>query len=169
MAKSKERLEARNLRRQGESIKVIANRLHVSPSSVSLWCRDIHLSLEQIKELERKSKDPFYGKRLEYSLSQQKARRVKIEALLKKGTNDIGLLTERELFLVGVALYWAEGFKKDSQAGFACSDSKMVLIFIKWLTSCCRYKIGDLSFRVTLNESHNMRAQEVVNYWIKIT
>lgn len=169
MAKSQEKLEARKLRREGESIKVIAKSLKVSPSSVSSWCRDIKLTSAQIKELERRARDPHYGRRLEYALAQQRKRIEKTKRLRKEGIKEVSFLSKRELFLVGVALYWAEGFKKDSQVGFASSDPKMVKIFLKWLFECCGYNSPDLIFRVGVNISHKHRIQEIQNYWSKIT
>ena len=55
MAKPQEKLEARKLRRKGESIKVIAKKLQVSPSTVSTWCKDIKLSPIQVRELEKRA------------------------------------------------------------------------------------------------------------------
>ncbi|RJQ28099.1 hypothetical protein C4577_00090 [Candidatus Parcubacteria bacterium] len=169
MAKSKEKLKARELRAKGESIKSIAKKLRVSSSTASLWCRDIKLSQEQIKTLEQHSKDPNYGKRLAYSLKQQAERSKKIQILKETGVKEIGNLSKRELFLVGVSLYWAEGFKKDSQAGFASSDPNMINIFLKWLTDCLNYSTQDLSLRVTSNISHQYRIMDIQNYWSTIT
>lgn len=169
MAKPKEKLEARKLRKQGESIKVIAKKLKVSPSSVSYWCRDVKLSPTQIKELERRARDPNYGRRLEYALEQQRKRLKKVKTLKKQGIREIGNLTKRELFLVGAALYWAEGFKKDSQAGFASSDPNMIKLFLKWLNVCCGYKPQDLILRATVNISHQHRIDEIQDYWSKST
>jgi len=169
MAKFKEKLEARRLRKQGESIKVIAKKLQVSPSSVSYWCRDVKLSPTQIKMLEKRARDPHYGRRLEYALAQQRKRIEKTKKLKKQGRKDIGNLNKRELFLVGAALYWAEGFKKDSQAGFASSDPDMIRLFLRWLNKCCGYQTKDLILRVTVNISHEYRIQEIQNYWSKIT
>lgn len=48
MAKSKEKNKALKLRQQGESIKKIAKKLKIAKSTISLWCRDIELTPEQI-------------------------------------------------------------------------------------------------------------------------
>ncbi|MFC1710378.1 hypothetical protein ACFL0F_01825 [Patescibacteria group bacterium] len=165
MAKPKEKKKARALRRGGESIKVIAKEIGISPGTASLWCRDIVLTPKQIRELERRAKDPFYGRRLEYVKEQQRIKNNKIIALKEQGIKEVGTLSKREMFLVGIALYWAEGFKKDSQAGFASSDPEMIRIFIKWLKDNLGYSIGDLSLRVTLNISHKHRTKEIQNYW----
>ena len=168
MAKFEEKLKAEKLREQGESIKVIAKKLKVSPSTVSYWCRNIKLSPRQIGELERRARDPHYGRRLEYALTQQRKRIEKTERLKEKGIKEVGTLSKRELFLVGVALYWAEGFKKDTQVGFASSDPNMIQLFLKWLFDCCGYRSRDLIIRVTANISHKHRIQEIQDYWSKI-
>ncbi len=169
MAKTKERRLAREMRKGGESIKVIAKKLKVSPGSVSAWCKDIKLSDDQIRELERRAKDPHYGRRLSYALEQQRKRKERAKRLMKAGMEEVGKLTKRELFLVGVALYWAEGFKKDKQVGFANSDPTMVKVFIKWLVECCGINLRDISLRVTLNISHEYRINDVQEYWAKVT
>ncbi len=169
MAKPREKLVARKLRRRGESIKAIAKKLSVSTSSVSVWCRDIRLSPKQIANLEKRAKDPHYGRRLEYLIALQEKKKKKIKRLQKEGIKEIGNLSWRELFLVGASLYWAEGFKKDTQAGFASSDPDMIQIFLRWLKECCGYTEKDLSVRVTINISHKHRVGEIERYWSKIT
>ncbi len=169
MAKSKEKLEAIKLRQSGNSIKSIAKKLSVSPGSVSVWCKDVKLSAAQLKTLENNSHDPFYGRRLQNSIMQRKIKEDKIIRLLNLGKNEIGIINKRELFLVGIALYWAEGFKKDSQVGFANSNSDMINLYIKWLEICCNVKINDLLPRVTLNISHRHRVNKIQEYWSKVT
>lgn len=165
MAKFQEKAKARGLRKRGLSIKLIAKNLKVSTSSVSTWCRDINLSDIQLEELERHARDPFYGKRLKYIQELMKQTNTKIDRLKKEGIKEIGKLSKRELFLVGVVLYWTEGFKKDSQAGFANSDPKMINLFLRWLFESCNYEPEDLIFRVTLNISHKYRIKEVEKFW----
>lgn len=165
MAKSEKRLRARELRRDGQSIKSIARELEVSHGSVSLWCRDIVLSDEQLKILERNSKDPYYGKRLQNSLKQQGIRTEKTERLKREGIAEVGQLSKRELLLVGISLYWAEGYKKDSQVGLGSSDPKMMQLYVRWLMECFDYSMNDLLFRVTVNESHEHRISDIVKHW----
>lgn len=165
MAKSEKKLKARELRRSGRSIKGIAKDLDVSQGSVSLWCRDIVLTDEQLLMLERNSKDPNYGKRLQNSIKQQSIRTEKTNRLKQEGMSEVGKLSKRELLLVGISLYWAEGYKKDSQVGLGSSDPKMMQLYVKWLCDCFDYTVDDLMFRVTANESHEYRIDEIVKYW----
>lgn len=51
---------------------------------------------------------------------------------------EIGDLSDRELFLVGVALYWAEGCKdkpydRREKATFINSDPQVVRVYLAWL------------------------------------
>lgn len=167
MAKSILRQEARDLRNKGLGIKTIAHKLGVSSSTVSLWCRDIALSPEQIKELERRSHDPHYGRRLEYAQKLHEATNQKIRYLLQEGKKEFGTVMKRDLFVSGVALYWAEGFKKDNLVGFSNSDPAMVAIFMKWLRLCGVEK-NRLKFRVGVNEAYRDKVRDIEGYWRKI-
>lgn len=163
MAKSKLRLEARGLRQSGLGIKTIAYKLGVSSSTVSLWCRDIVLTQEQIKELERRAHDPYYGRRLQCVQKQQQERKAKTNLLLEQGKSEIGTLTGRELFIAGVALYWAEGFKKDSLVGFSNSDPEMVALFVKWLEIL---GVSKMSLnRLGVNEAYRRKVKGIESFW----
>src|SRR5258708_1874906 len=169
MAKFQEKIQARNLRKEGESIKIIAKTLGISPASVSNWCRDINLTKEQLLKLEKRTKDPNYGNRQKYLNLIKNNKNLKIEKLKNDGIKEIGALSRRELFLIGSSLYWAEGFKKDSQAGFANSDPRMIKLFLRWLNECFGYNISNLSPRLTINISHKERTKEIEEYWSKET
>lgn len=168
MAKSQQRLMAIELRKQGRSIKSIAKELLVSPGSVSVWCRDVKLTKRQIEKLEHNGNDPKYGRRLENSTKQREIALEKTERLKQEGINEVGSLSKRDLFMVGIALYWAEGFKKDSQVGLGSSDPHMILMFVRWLRECFGYSLDDLLVRVTVNEAHKYRITQITEYWSNV-
>lgn len=165
MSKTVQKSEAIRLRRAGKSIRSIAKEINVSASSVSSWCRDIALSPSQKKTLDINARDPYYAGRGIYLRKLKKKTHLKIIRLQKEGVKKVGSLNKRELFLVGSALYWAEGFKKDSQAGLGSLDPEMIKFYIKWLKDCFSYKNEDLIFRVTANISHKERIKEIEKYW----
>lgn len=169
MAKTKLRAEAKQLRISGRSIKQIARDLHVSTSTVSLWCRDIKLTPQQIKQLEKQARDPYYGRRLSYSLKQQYARKVKEELIKSEAKKEIGLLSEKEKLIAGVALYWAEGFKKDKMTGFANSDPEMIKFFLNWVENQLQIPKSEIKLRVGINEHHRGRTKEIESYWSNLT
>lgn len=163
------RKQARTLRHGGESIRQIAKQLEVSPSSASMWCRAIKLSRDQISELSRRHTDPEYGKRKDYHEKVRKERIAKERKLYEQGIKEVGKINKRELFLTGIALYWAEGFKKDSRVGFASMDPAMINFFIRWLKECFNYSNEDLKLAITANISHKYRIRDIQNYWSKQT
>lgn len=167
MAKSKEKLQALKLRRNGESIKKIANLLNISVSTASLWCRDVQLTNNQVENLRKRQTDPFYGKRLDYYLKKKKEFSLKLLNLKKEGINSIGKLTKREIFLIGIALYWGEGFKKDSLAGLATLDINIAKFFVFWLNNSFNIGTKDLLLRVTANISYQINIKNLEKYWSK--
>lgn len=167
MAKSREKIKARKLRRKGESIKKIAKLLKISVSTASLWCRDIELTDKQIENLRKRQTDPFYGKRLDYYLKKKKEFNLKLLNLKKEGVSSIGNLTKREIFLIGIALYWGEGFKKDNLVGLATLDINIAKFFIYWLNKSFDIGLKDLLLRVTANISYKSKIKELEKYWSK--
>ncbi len=165
MAKAKERLRAKKLRKSGKSIKDIAKILGISTSSASLWCRDIILTQKQIDRLKQKATDPYYGKRGSYIKKRIEETNKKIARLKKEGVKSIGKLTKREIFLIGVALYWGEGFKKDHQLGLATSDTGIAKFYIYWLEKCFNISANDLIVRVTSNISYKDSIKSLEKYW----
>ena len=93
-------------------------------------------------------------------------RKKNLEAVGKK---KIGNLTKRELFLVGSALYWAEGSKKDRRTTFVNSDPVMILLYIKWLRECLEVKVEDIYCHISINQDYQSRIKKVENYWSRIT
>src|ERR1035437_3910660 len=108
------KLKARKLRREGLSIKNIERKLGVSRSSVSLWVRDVVLSASQIKKLYA---DKITGSlKGNYIASKNKIERTRklVEKATKEGEKEIGNLSSRDVFIAGVAMYFAEGTKSST-------------------------------------------------------
>ena len=169
MTKQHEHKKAIQLRKKGNSIKSIAKKLNISTSTANIWLKNVELTQEQKDRLYKNAHDPFFGKRKKHVLQQIKKKEREIFKEKKLGIKDIGEITKRELFLVGVGLYWAEGFKKDKRLGFANSDPYMIQLFINWLTNCCNVRKEGLRLRVGLNISHIHRIKEVEKFWSNFT
>lgn len=80
-------------------------------------------------------------------------------------------LSERELLISGIALYWAEGFKTlhERRLGFCNSDPNMIRFYLYWLQRALHVNSSEVVARVTLNVSHKHRVEEVEEYWSKLT
>jgi len=104
MAKSRERLLARELRKKGESIREIAKTLGISRGSSSLWCRDIVLTQEQLDILVEKDKLGGARGRIVAAELAKKRKNERVFCNKKVVFEKIGEISQRELFLIGIAL-----------------------------------------------------------------
>lgn len=158
--------KAKYLRRKGLSLTELSVKLKVSKSTVRYWCRDIVLSHKQQSRL-------FERQRLGGVLAAEKIRerRIKLtQALFKEGRKTVGGLSQREFFIAGIALYWAEGYRKGNEEfGFTNADPNMIRFIIRWLKKCCGVERDRISARVCINSIHRKRSESIRRSWSKIT
>lgn len=75
---------------------------------------------------------------------------------------------EEKLKIAGLMLYWAEGGKKSIKGiDFANSDSKMIMLFIKFLRNI--YQVNEKRLRIYLYSYNTLPTEELINYWSRIT
>ena len=160
--------QAVSLRKKGLSYSEILKKVPVAKSTLSLWLRDVKLSKKQRQKLTKR--------KLLAAKKGGEARRQKriliTEKIKKKAEKEIGRINKRDLWILGIALYWGEGHKeklKSSLVKFTNSDYKMIKIFLKWLLDVCGISKKDIYFRIFLHETAKNRLLEVQNYWAKIT
>lgn len=157
---------AEMLRKQGYSMNAIQKELAVSKSTVSIWTREIRISKTQRERLSRK---PFSRKAVE----KRRQARIKNEeekrgAVISIARNSIGVLSARELWLIGSALYWAEGGKtRRSLVRFTNSDPSMMRIVMRFFREVC--KVPEEKFRVQIHLHSNLDPERARIYWSKIT
>lgn len=169
MAKSLLRLKARKLRKKGVSVKKIAQYFKISKSTASIWVRDIILSVEQLEKLKKSSLDGAERGRLNNALMQKDKWKKNMEQFKTLGIETIGNLTERELMIAGLALYWGEGYKKGRRVQLCNSDPKMIQFLLLWLQKSFQVDSQDIRCRIGINYIHFKREKIVKEYWSKIT
>jgi hypothetical protein len=81
--------------------------------------------------------------------------------------DEIEAVTDRELFLVGVALSWAEGTKSKPwrvrhRVTFTNSDPSMITVFVRWL-ELMGVGRDRCTFRVSIHETADLHAAEA--FW----
>lgn len=169
MAKQKEKEMATSLRLEGYGIGEISKKLKVSKSTVSVWCRDISLSSKQISVLANRSQHHATEALLLSAEKQRAQREIDSRKSANQGQIDVGNLTDRDIFMVGLGLYWGEGYKQGSQElGFTNSNPLIIKFYITWLEKIYRVTKKDLILRVSINSSHEHRIDQVQKYWSEI-
>ncbi len=171
MAKIKEKSKAQELRKKGWGINEIAQRLKISKSTISVWCRNIALTSAQIKRLTEKQTSKSYKGRLKGLEKIRQRRLQEIELLRKQGIREVGKLSKKEFFVAGIAIYWSEGYTApvNYEVGLTNSDPKMILFMLEWFKKCCKVSDDMFSLRVGINQIHKNRVKKVEKYWSQLT
>ncbi|MFE5733929.1 hypothetical protein ACFQ7A_23850 [Streptomyces sp. NPDC056528] len=160
-AKDDLRARARELRLEGRTYDQIQVELGCSKSSISLWVRDLPKP-ERKRTPEEASAIARRG--WEATLRRREEKR---EATKRTAAEEIGALSERELFLLGVGLYWAEGSKdkpydRRERVVFVNSDPGMIRVFTAWL-DLLGVEPGRRRYCVMIHETAD--AAEAERYW----
>ncbi|OHA83369.1 MAG: hypothetical protein A2937_03520 [Candidatus Yonathbacteria bacterium RIFCSPLOWO2_01_FULL_47_33b] len=130
------------------SMREVGEKLDMSLDAVVYFMRKHNLKRRTLKE---ESVLRFRNKPLSYCLQEN-------------------LTTEQEkLKMVGVALYWGEGYKTEKSSGIdlANSDVSMVLVFLCFLREICG--IDEKRLRVLLYCYSNQDSKKLMNFWSKVT
>lgn len=117
--KTKEKLKAIELRKQGKSINDISNILNVSKGSVSSWVRDIILDEIYINNFKLKQQ----RNRLKGSVAIKEKYSKMREGYRKEGFE---LAKNNNEFRILCALYWGEGTKNKNSFKLTNCDSSMI-------------------------------------------
>ncbi|MEU6767219.1 hypothetical protein ABZ916_32545 [Streptomyces sp. NPDC046853] len=164
-AKDDLRERARELRLQGLTYDQIQLELGCSKGSISLWVRDLPKP-ERQRTREEASAIARRGWEVTMRRREEERRRTKEAA-----TGEIGTLSDRELFLLGVGLYWAEGAKAkphrpQERVDFINSDPHMIQVYLAWLR-LLGVSADRLRFHVAIHDSANVAAAE--RFWAELT
>ncbi|MFB7647005.1 hypothetical protein ACFC0S_29525 [Streptomyces sp. NPDC056084] len=164
-AKDGKRLRARELRQQGLTYAEIQEQLQVSKSSISAWVRDLPKPAPRWTHVERMQRLDAAHTAFRYERDAERA------SLTEGAKHQIGNLSDRELLLVGAALYWAEGTKDKAYARRECvtfinSDPLMIRLYLRWLGLL---GVEAHRLRCTLHVHASADLEELTRFWSEIT
>lgn len=164
--KSELKNKAIELRKKGNTYSEILKIIPVSKSTLSLWLREVGIARKEEQAFTEKKR--LAAKRGGLA---RKNQRIKIyNEITGLAEKEIGKMTKRELWLVGVALYWAEGSKEKeyspgSGVKFSNSDPKMISLFLLWLTKACGIPNGHVFFELYIHDNYRKEVSRFVKYW----
>lgn len=163
MTKAIERTEARRLRAAGTAIKVIARQLHVSPGSVHAWCKDLHPTPEQKVSIEINA-TPQQSAGLKKATAAKIAKaRASAQHNFDQGARTIGDLTDRDLMMIGLGLYWGEGSKRAVGAvSVANMDPRVHAVFLRWI-DLLGMRRETVTAKLTISEEANVPFEQ--DWW----
>ncbi|KKU22493.1 MAG: hypothetical protein UX31_C0001G0011 [Candidatus Nomurabacteria bacterium GW2011_GWA1_46_11] len=154
---------ARSLRNGGYSYSEIQKFVSVPKATLSYWFRDLELSESQIKRLQEKRSEASRRGTLERSKAVSEA----IEKIKASSSVQIGKISRRELWLMGVVLYWRNRNFGDVKKGvhFSTTDPELARLFLKWLKD-----IGQLTKKeIALDLFVKGNSKKAITFWSTVT
>ena len=156
---------ARKLRTQGFSINQIKDKIGVSKGSVSLWVRDIEMTVEnRSKLLASGISSAVIEKRRRTRLDRESAKR---QIIIDRAKSEIFKISDKELKLIGAMLYWAEGGK--TQRGlvrFSNSDPIMIKLMMVFFRNVCN--VPEKNFRGYFHIHPHLDSRKAEKYWSNV-
>ncbi len=154
IAKEEEKQAAIKLRKQGLSYTEILRKVSVSKSTLSVWLKDIGLAQEQKQRFTER-------RRLAQIKAQETWKKIRITKeirLISAACKEIKRISQRELWLIGTVLYWAEGTKQkqhnvSQKVSFNNSDPAMIALFNRWIQEICLRKKSDLTYSIYIHQT----------------
>ncbi|WNI31410.1 hypothetical protein [Streptomyces sp. ITFR-6] len=156
-AKDDLRARARELRLEGKTYDQIQVELGCSKGSISSWVRD----LPKPPRRSREDASAIARRGWEATLHRRETERLQTRESARRETAS---LSDRELFLVGVALYWAEGtksksYRRSERVSFINSDPDVIGVFLAWLR-LLGFTSEQLKFHVNIHETADVAEAE---------
>jgi DNA-binding CsgD family transcriptional regulator len=170
MALTRLKIRAIDLRKRGKSIGEIARQLKHNKSTVSTWCRNIVLSDRQRHEITRRQRERGNIGLLKAAEMKRSQRMIETSKQRELGQQDVGNLSSRDIYMIGLGLYWGEGYKNgNGEFGFTNSNPAIIRAFLRWIENA--YAIGrpELILRVSINARYRTKNDAAIRYWSRIT
>lgn len=171
LSKNYRKSSAFDLRIKGFSYSEIKSALSIPKSTLSRWFKKIKLTETQLQKLNDrrlKTAKANFQKRTSKILK-------KIEEIKTLSANDIKKISKRELWLMGIALYWRERFLfgdgSDLRKGvrFTSSDPFLIRLFLMWLKEVGKLENKEIDFDIFVAEDKRGLTASIIKYWSRIT
>jgi len=165
--KEQEKLKAIELRKKGFSYNEILEKIDVSKSTLSVWLKNIGIAKKQAQRLTLKRK-------LAQKKAQEACRNYRInreKEIIELSKNDVKNISQRELWLIGITLYWAEGAKQkennvSQRVSLTNTDPNMILLFDRWLKTVCKIEKKDIYYCLYIHKTANIKKAKL--FWEKL-
>jgi hypothetical protein len=174
---STKRLQAQDLRILGMSYSEIQAKLGISKSTLSIWLRDVKLSGDARLRLEGRARQGVLNGLVKRNKEQTSRAYERAKAIRQAACRDVHVQLRKNLFLIGVTLYWAEGYKRlrvingvertGHAISFVNADPDAIRIFLRFLIEELHVDRSDILINMRLYKS--IDEDNAKKYWKKVT
>jgi hypothetical protein len=165
MSKIVLREKAVSLRLEGQTYRQIREELGVSKSTLSLWLQKLPLTELQIEVLSKNKERSKELSREKFRNTCLQKRITRLRGVYEEQSRELLLLSEKELFLSGLFLYWGEGEKRHGIVSISNTDPRVVKFALIWMTKSL--KISGKKIKIQLQLYKDMNVQESIVFWSK--
>ena len=148
-------------REKGYSYNMIGQKIGVNKSTLSNWLNKIPFSPN--KELIKR----IGLAKLKSASFKHNQKITEIKEMGDLARVELGKITKRDLWLLGIGLYLGEGTKAYEQIRFSNSNPEMIKIALVWFKEVCFLKVENFSPAIHCYPDNNI--EETVGYWSKVT
>ncbi len=169
--------QALKLRLKGKSYNEITELLGVPKSTLSNWFASLVLSTSTQDKINKRTHKSSVQALIKRNKRQTILAKKRAQQIQTESCAEIDKLTNRELLLLGSALYWAEGYKRPiikngkprsyHQVSLTNTDPKLVLLFIEFLRVTCNVPNEKIIASVRIYQHHN--EAKLLNFWATVT
>jgi len=169
----KDKQKAINLRKAGNSYNQISKILKIPKSTLSYWFSDLEISQKAKSKILKRVNETSVASLIERNKNQTVVALERAEKIKKEAMVEVNKLAKSKLFLVGIALYWAEGYKKGAYGSkwkgvdFANTDPKLILIMMKFFRKICGVPEEKIKIQIMLHSNQDI--SKAVIFWSKLT
>lgn len=139
---------------------MIRKELDIPLGTLSSWFKNKPFKPNEVVLARIKSGQYSYGER------RRQERLAETANLLQVGRQEVGRLSKRDIWMIGLGLWVGEGSKTTEQIRLANSDPKVVTLWVRWLQEICGVKEENIF--LTLHIYEDVDETECKQYWREI-
>lgn len=168
MARIKERQKVIELRKKGKTYSEIKRILGIPKSTLSDWLTNFPLTEKQLKTIEMSSKRNKEAGIEKCRITKRRKREIRLDEIYQEETKNLLPLSKRELYLIGLFLYWGEGLK-DIKGSLSLSntDPKVIKFYLYWLINS--FNISKEKVKVFIHLYEDMDIEKSLSFWSRET
>lgn len=153
--------KAIELRKAGHSYNYIAPQIGVSKSTLGIWLADVSYT-PNLETLAR-----IGNARAASGAAKSRIKRESMKMAMDEARIDIGSLSKRDLFMLGLGLYIGEGMKSTQSTRFTNSNPAIMKIIIRWFIEALDAKQESMKMRLHLYPDSD--EEMCLKFWSSLT
>jgi len=169
--------KALKLRFQGYSYSEIQKKLDIPKSTLSTWFSNIKLPKHTWNKILKKGREKSIQCLIERNKRQTPLAIERASVIQRQAQQEIRHLSKHDLFILGISLYWTEGYKRPivrngqrktfHVVSFTNSDPYLIQLFLRFIREICH--IPDNKIHVSIRAFKHQEQKEIQRFWQNIT